>query len=95
MTGVPEVALLQDQWAIDDSGNWRADVTFIDTPPMACMVYAQDTPPAGGDTIWASTRAAYASLSQPVRDFLSAADREPRFRALLFGGTLRAHGFGP
>jgi taurine dioxygenase len=71
VTGVPEVVLLQDQWAIDDSGNWRADVTFIDTPPMACMVYAQDTPNAGGDTIWASTRAAYASLSQPVRDFLS------------------------
>jgi len=69
--GVPEVAMLQDQWAIDDSGNWRADVTFIDTPPMACMVYAQDTPLAGGDTIWASTRAAYASLSQPVRDFLA------------------------
>ena len=68
---VPEVALLEDQWAIDDSGNWRADVTFIDTPPMACMVYAQDTPQAGGDTIWASTRAAYASLSQPVRDFLA------------------------
>jgi taurine dioxygenase len=69
--GVPEVAMLQDQWAIDDSGNWRADVTFIDTPPMACMVYAQDAPQAGGDTIWASTRAAYAALSQPVRDFLA------------------------
>lgn len=68
---VPEVALLQDQWAIDDSGNWRADVTFIDTPPMGCMIYAQDTPQAGGDTIWASTRAAYTSLSQPVRDFLA------------------------
>jgi len=54
---VPEVALLQDQWAIDDSGNWRADVTFIDTPPMGCLIYAQDTPPAGGDTTWASTRA--------------------------------------
>jgi taurine dioxygenase len=68
---VPEVALLQNQWAIDDSGNWRADVTFLDTPPMACLLYAQDTPQAGGDTIWASTRAAYQSLSQPLRDFLS------------------------
>ncbi len=68
---VPEVALLQDQWAIDDSGNWRADVTFIDTPPMACMLYAQDAPAAGGDTIWASTRAAYDSLSQPLKNFLS------------------------
>jgi len=68
---VPEVALLQNQWAIDDSGNWRADVTFIDTPPMACLLYAQDTPAAGGDTIWASTRAAYNALSQPIRDFLA------------------------
>jgi taurine dioxygenase len=68
---VPEVALLQNQWAIDDSGNWRADVTFIDTPPAACLLYANDTPQAGGDTIWASTRAAYAALSQPIKNFLS------------------------
>jgi len=71
VAGVPEVVLLQDQWAIDDSGNWRADVTFIDTPPMACMVYAQTVPATGGDTLWASTRAAYESLSQPIRSFLS------------------------
>jgi taurine dioxygenase len=69
--GVPEVALLQDQWTIDDSGNWRADVTFIDTPPMACLLYAQDTPSTGGDTIWASTRAAYNDLSQPLQKFLA------------------------
>jgi taurine dioxygenase len=68
---VPEVVLLQNQWAIDDSGNWRADVTFIDTPPMACLLYAQDAPAAGGDTIWASTRAAYDSLSQPLKNFLA------------------------
>src|SRR6201996_1391610 len=67
----PEVALLQNQWAIDDSGNWRADVTFIDTPPAACLLYAYDTPQAGGDTIWASTRAAYDALSQPIKNFLS------------------------
>lgn len=71
VTGVPDVALLQDQWSIDDSGNWRADVTFIDTPPLACLLYAQETPPTGGDTIWASTRAAYNALSQPVREFLA------------------------
>ena len=67
--GVPEVVLMQDQWAIDDSGNWRSDVTFIDTPPMACLLYAEETPPSGGDTLWASTRAAYESLSQPLRNF--------------------------
>jgi taurine dioxygenase len=70
IAGVPEVALLQNQWAIDDSGNWRADVTFIDTPPMACLLYAHDVPTAGGDTIWASTRAAYDALSQPLKNFL-------------------------
>src|ERR1700744_2765345 len=68
--GVEEVVLLQDQWAIDDSGNWRADVTFIDTPPRACLVYAQAAPPSGGDTLWASTRAAYEALSPPLRNFL-------------------------
>lgn len=67
---VPEVSLLQDQWTIDDSGNWRADVTFLDTPPMACLLYAEETPQTGGDTMWASTRAAYNALSQPLRNFL-------------------------
>ncbi len=71
VAGVEEVVLLQDQWAIDDSGNWRSDVTFIDTPPMACLVYAHETPPTGGDTLWASTRAAYESLSLPIRNFLA------------------------
>jgi taurine dioxygenase len=68
--GVPEVTLLQNQWAVDDSGNWRADVTFIDTPPAACLLYAQATPPGGGDTIWASTRAAYDAFSPAIQNFL-------------------------
>jgi taurine dioxygenase len=71
IAGVPEVTLMQNQGAVDDSGNWRSDVTFIDTPPMACLLYAFDTPNAGGDTIWASTRAAYESFSQPVKNFLA------------------------
>src|ERR1700742_2524797 len=33
--GVPEVVPMQGGWALDDSGNWRADVTFLDTPPAA------------------------------------------------------------
>ncbi len=67
---VPEVALLQNQWAVDDSGNWRADVTFIDTPPMGCMLYAEHVPATGGDTVWASTRVAFDALSQTVKNFL-------------------------
>lgn len=95
VSDVPEVALLQNQWAVDDSGNWRADVTFIDTPPMACLLYAQDTPAAGGDTIWASTRAAYQALSQPIRDFLAPliashdferSYSEERFQRMHLGG---------
>jgi taurine dioxygenase len=69
--GVPEVVPMQGGWALDDSGNWRADVTFLDTPPAACLLYAQDVPPTGGDTMWASTRAAYNALSLPIKKFLS------------------------
>jgi len=71
VAGVPEVVLMQDGWALDDSGNWRADVTFIDTPPMACLLYAHTVPANGGDTLWASTRAAYTALSLPIKRFLA------------------------
>ncbi len=46
-------------------------MTFIDTPPDGLPALCPGHPPAGGDTIWASTRAAYASFSQPIRNFLN------------------------
>lgn len=57
-----------------DNDSWHTDVTFIETPPMASILYAKLLPPSGGDTIWSSMRAAYEALSPAFREFLSGLD---------------------
>jgi taurine dioxygenase len=37
---------------------------------MATMTYAKEIPPLGGDTLFASTTAAYAALSPPMKRYL-------------------------
>lgn len=79
--GVPEVLVLDNQPASDtDTGAWRrADVTFIETPPMGSMLYARHVPSEGGDTLWSSMRAAYAALSPSLLTFLQPLDGEHDF----------------
>ncbi|MGD0864971.1 MAG: taurine dioxygenase [Rhizomicrobium sp.] len=78
--GLPEVLVLDNEPASEtDSGNWRTDVTFIETPPMGSVLYAKEIPPLGGDTIWSSMRAAYNGLSEPFRNFLATLEAEHDF----------------
>jgi alpha-ketoglutarate-dependent sulfate ester dioxygenase len=46
---------------------WHTDVTFVDRPPAITMLRAVTLPPFGGDTSWANTATAYASLSRELR----------------------------
>lgn len=57
-----------------DNDSWHTDVTFIETPPMASILYARHLPPSGGDTIWSNMKAAYEALSPAFREFLSSLD---------------------
>ena len=57
-----------------DNDSWHTDVTFIETPPMASILFAKLLPPSGGDTIWSNMKAAYEALSPPFREFLSSLD---------------------
>ena len=49
---------------------WHTDMTFRPDPPPITVLHGQIVPPFGGDTIWASTTAAYEALSQPMRELL-------------------------
>ncbi len=49
---------------------WHTDVTFVPRPPMAGILRALVVPSAGGDTLWASTVAAYEHLPAELRDLL-------------------------
>lgn len=52
----------------DRTDFWHTDVTFMTRPPAGSLLYAVTVPPVGGDTIWASTRAAYEELAAPLRE---------------------------
>jgi taurine dioxygenase len=46
----------------DGEAIWHADMTYIERPPMAAILYAIEIPPAGGDTYWANMYLAYDTL---------------------------------
>src|SRR5262249_51010684 len=46
----------------DGEAVWHADMTYVEVPPKAAMLYALEVPPAGGDTYFADMFAAYATL---------------------------------
>ena len=42
---------------------WHADTTMCAAPPMGAILYGEEVPPFGGDTLFASQGAAYEALS--------------------------------
>jgi taurine dioxygenase len=50
------------------ANSWHTDVTFVDAYPKISILRGVVIPPAGGDTVWANTAAAYANLPEPLRD---------------------------
>jgi taurine dioxygenase len=52
-------------------GSWHSDTTYLREPPLATLLYALETPAHGGDTMFASTRAAYEALSDGMREMLA------------------------
>jgi alpha-ketoglutarate-dependent sulfate ester dioxygenase len=48
---------------------WHTDNTFTDRPPAFSILRSVIIPPCGGDTMWASTVAAYEHLPEPLRLF--------------------------
>jgi taurine dioxygenase len=51
----------------DGEAIWHADMTYVERPPMAAILYAIEIPPAGGDTYWANMHAAYDTLPEPLK----------------------------
>jgi len=62
------MVLAYDESRKGHNDTWHSDVTFIQTPPQASILYAEEIPEVGGDTIWVNTYAAYEALSEPVKE---------------------------
>jgi taurine dioxygenase len=48
-------------------GAWHSDTAYLKQPPLATLLYAVQTPSHGGDTLFASTAAAYDALSEGMK----------------------------
>jgi taurine dioxygenase len=47
---------------------WHTDMSYLQTPPKASMLYALETPPVGGNTYFCNMYAAYEALPGALKD---------------------------
>lgn len=70
--GAPDVQILESTPAEPSKIEvWHSDMTFRPAPPAITLLYGQVIPAYGGDTIWASARAAYEGLSPAIQTLLA------------------------
>jgi taurine dioxygenase len=76
LRGLPECPLITPviklaHERVNFGGVWHSDTTYLERPPMASMLYAVETPPYGGDTLFANQYLAYETLSEGLRQTLA------------------------
>lgn len=51
-------------------GSWHTDLSWFEAPPKATMLYAEEVPPYGGDTLFANLHLAWNRLSPTLQRML-------------------------
>ena len=91
----PEIMVLDNHAGNPtDNDHWHTDVTYLERPAMAGMLYARELPPVGGDTLWASMTTAYDALSPTMRRFLDGLSAVHDFAHAFGAETLAARNAG-
>src|SRR5262245_401749 len=70
--GKPELMIIhadKDSPRANGEG-WHTDVSCDQEPPMGSILYIRQSPPIGGDTLFASMYAAYEALSDRMKTYL-------------------------
>ena len=60
----------EDAGKFNFGGVWHSDTSFEKEPSLGSTLYALETPPYGGDTLWTNMEAAYAALSDGMKAML-------------------------
>jgi taurine dioxygenase len=76
LKGLPECPLVTpvvklENERVNFGGVWHSDTSYLARPPMASMLYAVETPPRGGDTLFANQYLAYQTLSEGLQQTLA------------------------
>ena len=76
LKGLPECPLVTpvvklEHERVNFGGVWHSDTSYLSRPPMASMLYAVETPPRGGDTLFANQYLAYETLSEGLQQTLA------------------------
>jgi taurine dioxygenase len=73
--GLPECPLVlpivkEPEERANFGGVWHTDTAYLERPAMATMLYAVETPPVGGDTMFANLYLAWETLSDGLKRVL-------------------------
>jgi len=93
--GYPDVYVVSN--VLDEKGDpigalgageavWHTDMSYVDVPPDASMLYGLEIPPSGGNTWLLSMQAAWAGLPEPLKARL-------RGRRIKHDGTYNSGGY--
>lgn len=78
--GFPEITILESTAENPTKIEcWHSDMTFRQNPPLGTVLLSKIIPEKGGDTLWASTTAAYDGLSDKMQQLLSGLEAEHSF----------------
>ncbi|MEA2880364.1 MAG: taurine dioxygenase [Hyphomicrobiales bacterium] len=72
LDGFPQITpvIKLEHEKVNFGGLWHSDTAYLEKPPMATMLVARETPPRGGDTLFANMYLAYETLSEGLRRVL-------------------------
>ncbi len=69
MASHPEITeiIKEPEQTSNFGGMWHSDTTYLPQPPKCTLLYAVQTPPRGGDTLFADMYGAFESLSEGLQ----------------------------
>ena len=73
LDGFPDILVLENQPGLPSARNdyWHSDISHLERPPTATLLYARTVPEGRGDTMYCNMRRAYEALSAGMKDAIA------------------------